>query len=66
MRSRRGARQEDEILLGERPIEAERRGGARDLALVGLRVDEDVDRVADGVDARENQQRHDREHGEAL
>ena len=37
----------------------ERRGRARDLRLVGLRVDQDVDRVADRVDAEEHEQRHD-------
>src|SRR5207302_5887513 len=44
--SHEGVPNEDEILLGERAVETQRGGGARDLVLIGLRVDEDVDRVA--------------------
>src|SRR5437879_2708119 len=61
-----GVPDEDEILLEERPVEAQRGGGARDLVLVGLRVDEDVHRVSDGVYTGKHEQRHHRKHAETL
>ena len=60
------AREEIPVLHRQRLVEPERRGRARDLGLVGLRVDEDVDRVADRVDAREDERRHDEQHERAL
>jgi len=47
-------------------IEPERGGGARDFGLVGLRVDQDVDRIADREHAGEDQRRHDQQGERAL
>ncbi len=58
--------QEDPVLFPEGLVEPERRDGALDVLLVGLRIDQDIDRVADGEDAQENQKRHDKEHDYAL
>ncbi|MNN44527.1 hypothetical protein D3C81_1588210 [compost metagenome] len=58
--------QEHPVLLPQRLVQAQRRNGALDVLLVGLRVDQDVDGIADGKDAEENQQRHDEEHHYAL
>src|SRR6185369_11993615 len=50
----------------QRLVEAKRRDGALAIFLVRLRVDQDVDRVADGIDADEHQQRHDQQDDDAL
>ena len=60
------AAQEREVLRAQRLVEAERRDRLLALDLVGLRVDQDVDRVADRVDADEHEQRHDEQHDHAL
>ena len=60
------ALEEHEVLLPQRLVEAERRDRALAVDLVGLRVDQDVDRVADRVDADEHEQRHHEEHDDAL
>ncbi len=44
--------QENEILLPQRLVEPERGNGAPDIFLICLRIDQDVDRVADGEDAQ--------------
>ena len=55
-----------QVLLPQRQVEAERGDGPRPLDLVGLGADQDLDRVADGVDAQEDQQRHHQHHGRRL
>ena len=44
----------------------ERRDGARALDLVGIGAHEDVDRVADEIDADEDEQRHREQHRDRL
>ncbi len=61
-----GVAEEEEVLQPERLVEAERRRRACHLGLIGLRVDQDVDRVADGEDADEDEERHDEQHDDAL
>jgi hypothetical protein len=56
------ARQEHPVLLEDRPVESERRRGARAFDLVGDRIDQDVDRVADHVQPEEHEQRRDEQH----
>jgi hypothetical protein len=56
----------DEELLPQRPVEAEPLHGGVDLALRGLGIDQDVDRVADGIDADEDQDRHHDDGDQAL
>ena len=58
--------EEADVLLIERPVEAvgPDRGGADFLG--GVRRDEDVDRVADGVDADEHQRGHHQHDEEGL
>src|SRR5579862_8423788 len=51
--------QELPILRPHRLVESERHGRARDFGLVGLRIDQDVDRIADREHADEYQHRHD-------
>ena len=60
------AAQERDVLLPQRLVEPERRDRVLALDLVGLRVDQDVDRVADRVDADEHEQRHHEQHDDAL
>jgi hypothetical protein len=52
------AAQEGEVLLVQRPVQPQSDGGAQLLGLVGLGVDQQFDRVADGVDTQEHQHRH--------
>ena len=58
--------EEAPVLRPQRLVEAERRDRALAVDLVGLRADQDVDRVADRVDADEDQQRHHEQHDDAL
>jgi hypothetical protein len=50
--------QKGDILDPQGLVQAQRGDRALALELVGLRIDEDVDRVADRIDADEHQQRH--------
>ena len=50
--------EEDQVLLPERQVEAERLDRALALDLVGIGADQDLHRVADGVDADEDDDRH--------
>src|SRR5690606_10386042 len=59
-------RDKGDVLPPQGLIETQCAHGGFDVALVGLRADEDLDRVADGVDADEQQQRHDEEHQQRL
>ena len=61
-----GAGEEGPVLPPQRLVETQRGRRARDLGLVGLRIDQDVDRVADRVDAGEHQRRHHEQHQHAL
>ena len=54
------------ILLPHRFIEAERSGNARDLCLIGLRIDQYIHRVSDGKHAHEHQRRHHKQREQAL
>ena len=54
------------VLLPDRPVEAERADGGLDVLLVGLRVDQQIDRIADDVDAEEHDHRHDDDDERAL
>src|SRR3546814_14566388 len=61
-----GVGDEDEELLPQRLVEAEAGDRRCPLVLVGLWIDQDVDRVADGVDADEHQHCHYGNDEEAL
>ena len=58
--------EEAQVLHRQRLVETECCNGALAILLIGLRIDEDVDRVADGIDADEHQQRHDKQDDDAL
>jgi hypothetical protein len=58
--------QEAQVLLGQRLVEAECGNRLLAVDLIRLRVDQDVDRVADRVHADEDEQRHREEHDDAL
>jgi hypothetical protein len=57
---------EDAELLDERPVEAEALGDRGPLLLVRVRVRQDVDGIADGVDGEEHQRRHHGDDEEGL
>ena len=58
--------QEGEILLEQRLVQAERRHGARLLGLVGLRIDQEFDRIADRINAQEYDHRHHQQYKTGL
>src|SRR5262249_10589030 len=62
----RRAGEEGPVLHPHRAVEAERRDRLLALALVGLRVDQDVGGIADRVHANEDQQRHDEQDQHGL
>ena len=53
------AAHEVEVLLPDRPVEAQRADGRLDVLLVHLRIDQQPDRIADHVHAEEHDHRHD-------
>jgi hypothetical protein len=57
---------EHKELQPQRLVEAEPRDRLRPFDFVGLRADQDVDRVADRIDADEHQRRHRRDDEQAL
>ena len=63
---RSDAADEVQVLLPQRPVEPERLDRALDLRLIGLRVDQQVDRIADDVHAGEHDHRHQHDHQRAL
>ncbi len=52
--------------MPERLIEAERGDHPCALDLIGVGADQDIDRIADCVNAEEHQQRHDQQDADAL
>jgi hypothetical protein len=60
------AQHEVPVLLDQRPVEPQPCDDRRFLVLGCRRIDQDIDRVADHVDADEHDDRHDRHHLEAL
>ena len=60
------ALEEQQVLLPDRLVEAELADDAGALGLVGLGAHQDLDRVADDVDAEEDDHRHDRNHQAGL
>ena len=52
----KGAAKKQPVLFPQRPVKTEQRGGAGDFRLIGLRVDQQIHRVADGVDPGKHQQ----------
>ena len=50
----------------DRPIKAEILYDAVNLCLIGLRIDQHIDRVANKVHAGKHDKRHDEEHQDAL
>ena len=57
---------ETHILLVNRLIEPQRLAGAILLDLIGGRIDQNLDRIADQIQAAEDQQRCDREYEQRL
>ncbi len=64
--ARGDALQEVEILFVDRLIEAQRPDGAFDFSLICLGVDQHIHRIADHVDAEEDDQRHDEDDDDRL
>jgi hypothetical protein len=62
----RGIGEEHVVLLPQGPVEPHAADGGLHFRDVGFRIDQDVHRVADGIDPDEHDQRHDEEHHDAL